>query len=176
MGGHPEVSESQEDYLEAILGIIEEKGAVRAKDIAARLDVTSPSVTGALHTLSESGLVNYVPYDVITLTARGRRLAQDVWRRHRLLRDFLTVVLGVGPKEADEVACRMEHALSPRVVKRLASFMRFADMCPTGDDDWICAIVEAFRDVEDPETFRKCIEKCVTAHRQQSGRPNRKET
>ncbi len=175
MGTRPEISESQEDYLEAILGIIEEKEAVRAKDIASRLGVTSPSVTGALHSLGESGLVNYVPYDVITLTERGRKLAEDVSRRHRLLRDFLTGVLGATVKEADEAACRMEHALSPRLVRKLTSFMKFTRMCPGGDEDWICGIVRAFGEVKDPEAFRKCIEQCVEAHREPvSGRRSKK--
>jgi DtxR family Mn-dependent transcriptional regulator len=165
VGAHSGLSESQEDYLEAILSVIEEKGAVRAKDIAARLGVTSPSVTGALRALSDSGLLNYAPYDVITLTAKGKRAAEDVTRRHRLLRDFLVAALGVGPSEADRVACRMEHALSPSVARRLATFMRFKELRPSGGDDWISAIVRAFEEVEDPEALRRCIEECVRGQR-----------
>lgn len=170
MGAHSGLSESQEDYLEAILAVIQEKGAVRAKDIAARLGVTSPSVTGALRALSDSGLLNYAPYDVITLTAEGKRAAEDVSRRHRLLRDFLVAALGVSPGEADHVACRMEHALSPQVARRLATFMRFKEMCPSGGDDWICAIVRAFGEVDDPEALRRCIEECVLGQKGAGGK------
>lgn len=168
MSARERLSESQEDYLEAILGIIEEKEAVRAKDIAARLGVTSPSVTEALHSLSEKGLLNYAPYDVITLTQRGRKLAESVWHRHKLLRSFLTGVLGASAKEAERAACRMEHALSPQLVRRLATFLRLTEMCPEGDDGWMCGIVRAFAEVEDPDALRKCIETCAERHRRRS--------
>lgn len=163
MGPGPVASESQEDYLEAILATIEEKGGVRAKDIAERLGVTSASVTGALRSLSERGLLTHAPYDVIALTARGRKLAADVTRRHRLLHKFLVEVLGVDADEAQGIACRMEHALSPDVTERLATFVGLTEMCPTGGDEWICAVVAALSEVEDPDALRKCIEKCARA-------------
>jgi len=162
-------SESQEDYLEAILAIIEQKGGVRAKDIAERLGVTSASVTGALRSLSERGLLTHAPYDVIALTARGRKLAADVTRRHRLLHRFLVEVLGVDADEAQGIACRMEHALSPDVTERLARFVGLTEMCPTGGDEWISAVVAALRGVEDPDALRKCIERCTKARRRPDG-------
>ncbi len=57
---------SQEDYLEAIYTISQEKMAARAKDISTHLDVRASSVTGALRTLGGMGLINYAPYDLIT--------------------------------------------------------------------------------------------------------------
>ena len=82
------LSASQEDYLEAIFHIISEKQAVRAKDIALRLKVKNASVTGALRILAGKGLVNYAPYDVISLTAEGKRIAEDIIRRHEVLHNF----------------------------------------------------------------------------------------
>ncbi len=79
------LSASLEDYLEAIFHIIKQKQAVRAKDISRRLTVSSSSVTGALHSMAERGLINYAPYDVITLTAKGKAVAEDVIRRHEVL-------------------------------------------------------------------------------------------
>jgi len=63
---------SLEDYLEAIFQIIAEKQAVRPKDIARRLKVSNASVTGALRSLAEKKLINYAPYDVISLTTDGK--------------------------------------------------------------------------------------------------------
>ena len=69
------LSSNMEDYLEAIYHISSEKQAARAKDISDRLKVNKSSVTGALRSLSEKGLVNYAPYDIITLTAVGEQVA-----------------------------------------------------------------------------------------------------
>jgi len=72
------LSASLEDYLEAIWHVEAAKGAARAKDIADRLGVNASSVTAALQTLAERGLVNYAPYDIVTLTAAGRPAAVSV--------------------------------------------------------------------------------------------------
>ena len=110
-----ELTSSLEDYLETIYLIISEKEVVRPKDIAKRLNVSNASVTGALKTLSDKGMINYAPYDAITLTNEGRMAAMDVLRRHELLHDFFTNVLGVSKEEADKAACAMEHGISPEV-------------------------------------------------------------
>ena len=66
------LSASLEDYLKAIFRIVAVKQAARAKDISARLSVSNSSVTGALRTLADRGLINYAPYDLITLTPLGQ--------------------------------------------------------------------------------------------------------
>ncbi|MCD4717684.1 MAG: metal-dependent transcriptional regulator [Desulfobacterales bacterium] len=132
---------SQEDYLEAIFHIASEKQAARAKDIAKRLKVNSSSVTGALRVLAEKGLVNYAPYDVITLTAEGKKIAKDVVRRHEVLRDFFVRVLRIDPVEADEGACKAEHAFPRSILDSLIKFVEFLDVCPRAGISWM----EAFR-------------------------------
>mgnify|MGYP006279334953 CR=1 FL=1 len=118
-----QLSASQEDYLEAIFQVQREKTTVRAKDIAARLEVTGASVTGALHALSEKALIHYAPYGSVTLTSRGRRVAADIVRRHQALRDFFVRVLGVDEETAQVSACRMEHALSDVLLDRLVAYV-----------------------------------------------------
>ncbi len=130
MSDHEQVSASLEDYLEAIYHIAESKGAARAKDIVQRLGVHNSSVTQALRALSEKNLVNYAPYDVITLTASGRRIAMDVVQRHNTLSIFLSKVLGLPEDEADAGACRMEHAVNPAIMERLVKFVENYKQCP----------------------------------------------
>ncbi|MBN1461868.1 MAG: metal-dependent transcriptional regulator [Armatimonadetes bacterium] len=130
------LSESLEDYLEAILAIEDEKHAARSKDIVRRLSVSPPSVTAALQNLAARGLVNYAPYDLITLTEQGRRIAADVRRRHEALRRFFTELLKVDPDEADQIACHMEHSLPSHVLTRLVDFMDFIGECPWGELSW----------------------------------------
>lgn len=131
------LSANMEDYLETIYHIVSQKKAARAKDIAVRMAVNSASVTGALRLLAEKGHINYAPYDVITLTARGEALALDIVRRHEILKDFFTKVLNVEAQEAEENACRMEHAVSPVIIDRLVRFVEFIQICPRGGDAWI---------------------------------------
>lgn len=126
------LSSSLEDYLEAIYNIIKEKRAVRAKDIAARLKVSNASVTGALRTLSKRNFLNYAPYDVITLTQEGEKVAREIVRKHEVLRDFMVKVLLVDYALADEAACRLEHGIPKDIVDRLITFIEFMEMCPLG--------------------------------------------
>ncbi len=127
---------SQEDYLEAIYHISADKMAARAKDIADHLDVRASSVTGALRSLGKMGLVNYAPYDLITLTEQGRAVAEEVVRRHEALKNFLVNVLGVEQQEADEAACRMEHTVSKNIVERLVKYAEYVEKCPKGGISW----------------------------------------
>ncbi|MBW7995920.1 MAG: metal-dependent transcriptional regulator [Candidatus Glassbacteria bacterium] len=137
MAAAESLSASLEDYLEAIFQIIRRKQAVRAKDIAKDLGVSSSSVTGALHSLADRRLINYAPYDVITLTEKGLAIAEDVVRRHEALREFFIKVLSVGEAEADEAACRMEHSLQPPLLERLVLFAKFVETCPRLELKWV---------------------------------------
>ncbi len=131
-----EVSASLEDYLEAILHIVDAKQAARAKDIVDRLGVHNSSVTQALRALSEKGLVNYAPYDIVTLTDEGRRIAADVAKRHQALRQFLVEVLGISLERAETEACRLEHAVSGQVINRISKLIEFHRENPCGMCRW----------------------------------------
>jgi len=130
------LSSSLEDYLEAIYHIVNEKHAAKARDIAKRLNVNSSSFTGALQSLAKRELVNYAPYDLITLTPEGMRIAEDVVRRHETLYKFFVNVLNVDKVEAEEAACKMEHAVSPNILERLVQFVNFVEACPIGGALW----------------------------------------
>lgn len=148
---------SLEDYLEAIFQIIREKEAVRPKDIAERLRVSGASVTGALRSLAGKELINYAPYDVITLTQAGRAAAKDVVRRHEVLRDFFVRVLAVEETNADQAACRMEHSIPREILERFVRFVEFVDLCPRGGANWIEGFNYRCDHGSDPEQCEKCV-------------------
>ncbi len=131
-----ELTASQEDYLEAIFHIVEKKKAARAKDIVLRLGVHNSSVTQALRVLSERELINYAPYDIITLTDIGEECAREIVRRHSTLREFLLKVLSLDEAAAEESACKMEHAINGPILERLVSYLRFVDECPRAGVSW----------------------------------------
>jgi DtxR family Mn-dependent transcriptional regulator len=128
MSKNKPLSASLEDYLEAIHHIAAGKQAARARDIARRLHVSSSSVTGALRALAARKLVNYAPYEVITLTPAGREIARDIVRRHQALRDFFVKVLHVEETLADRCACGMEHTLPREILDQLACFVEYAEL------------------------------------------------
>jgi DtxR family transcriptional regulator, Mn-dependent transcriptional regulator len=114
-----------EDYLEAIYMTEQEHSVSRVKDIASRLNVRAASVTGALQSLSEKKLINYTPYEYITLTELGKSEAMKVVRRHKFLKRFFVEVLGVNEQLADEGACNVEHTIPKAIMERMADFMVF---------------------------------------------------
>ena len=137
IGTSERLSDSLEDYMEAIFHIEVKKHAARAKDIADRLQVSNSSVTGALRLLSEKGLVNYAPYDIITLTDKGRELAKRVVWKHKTLHNFFVNVLGVESDEAEETACKMEHGVSKSVLERIHDFSDFLEQAPPECRKWL---------------------------------------
>lgn len=124
------LSESMEDYLETIYHLIEERQVARAKDISSRMGVNGSSVTGALRGLSERHLVHYQPYDFVTLTEEGKRIAERVVHRHEALKEFLKGSLGCSEAESDLAACRLEHAFPEDLMDRFMEFVARARQCP----------------------------------------------
>jgi len=131
------LSASLEDYMEAIFHIVAEKQVARGKEIAKRLKVSRASVTEALRSLSKKGLINYEPYEVITLTDKGKEVAEDVVRRHEALKEFFIKVLAIDDTIAEDSACRIEHAAPPEVIDRLIRFVKFIEASPGKGTDFI---------------------------------------
>ena len=119
------LSASLEDYLEAIFNLAGESNVARSKDIAKLLGVSRSSVTGALQVLKKNGLVNYQPYEHITLTESGRAAAAEIAGRHNILKSFFVKVLGVETDVAQRAACKAEHALGPGIIAKLLCFIEF---------------------------------------------------
>ena len=139
MTKRPKLTPSLEDYLEAVLALVRRGRVARVRDIARRLGVGSPSVTAALKSLSKRGLVNYDPYQVVTLTDRGQEAAEEIQKRHDVIRGFLTDVLGVEADAAEDYACRMEHAVDETLLARLGRLVEFVRRGAGGRDGWLAA-------------------------------------
>ena len=112
-----------EDYLEQISQLIEEKGYARVIDIAERLSISQASVTNMVKRLDTEGLVNYEKYRGMTLTERGKEVADYIIRRHELLTRFLQL-FGVDDETIYDDVEGMEHHISSptmRVFEALVS-------------------------------------------------------
>ncbi|MCI9626353.1 MAG: metal-dependent transcriptional regulator [Clostridia bacterium] len=105
------IQESAENYLESILILGQRNGTVRSIDVANELGFSKPSVSIAMKNLRENGYITVDDNGLISLTDKGRDIAETIYERHTLLSNWL-VRLGVDEKTAVADACRMEHVIS----------------------------------------------------------------
>jgi DtxR family Mn-dependent transcriptional regulator len=126
-------SESIEEYLEAIFRLSTDGGEATTSALAELLKVSPASVSGMVRRLAERGLVKAPRYKPITLTAKGRKAAESVLRKHRLSERLLTDVLGLDWAQAHDEACRLEHAVSDEVLEKMEALLDDPDRCPHGN-------------------------------------------
>ena len=165
MNKNAELSESLEDYLEIILQLEKTNRVARQKEIAEKLNIRRASVTGALRVLAEKKLVNYEPYSYITLTKKGRKIANGIVKRHVAIKDFLCRILQIESGKAEDTACRMEHAMDKKSVDNLLKFMDFIDSCPRAGEDWIRSFDGRCSSGKPAsEECEECITECRAQH------------
>src|SRR4051812_25860662 len=123
-----------EDYLKAVYAQQQRGGGelVAMGALAAAMEVAPGTATAMVKTLAEAGLVDYEPRGGVRLTAKGEKLALHVLRRHRLVELFLVEVLGLDWSEVDEEAEELEHAISDKVLEKIAVFPAHPQVDPPG--------------------------------------------
>lgn len=119
-----EIHESAEDYLEAILMIKEQKGAVRSIDVVNELGYSKPSVSIAMKHLRENGYVLMDEDGYLTLTNKGYVIARRIYDRHQVLTRAL-LALGVDETTAAADACKVEHDLSEQSFDKIREHVLF---------------------------------------------------
>jgi len=129
-----EMSESEEMYLISIVRLVEKdiEEPIPIPQLAAELSIQPVSVNQMVHKLAEEGWVNYIPYKGVELTAKGEQAALQVLRDRRLWEVFLTEKLNLSSREADALACRLEHLTPQKVTGRLARFLGHPTVTPQG--------------------------------------------
>ncbi|MGN0431596.1 MAG: metal-dependent transcriptional regulator [Lachnospiraceae bacterium] len=105
------IRESAENYLETILILSEKLPVVRSVDIATELNFKKSSISVAMKHLREDGYITVMEQGYIYLTDKGRKIAETMYERHKLLSSWL-ISLGVDEKIATEDACKIEHHIS----------------------------------------------------------------
>ncbi len=127
------LTRSEEDHIKAIYGLQQAGPSAFTKDIAERLRTKASSVTDMLKKLAEKGYVKHAPYHGATLTAKGRRQALMLVRKHRLWETFLVQRLGFGWDEVHAVAEQLEHVSSEKLIERLDAYLERPAFDPHGD-------------------------------------------
>jgi DtxR family Mn-dependent transcriptional regulator len=121
MHGSEAVSETHQMYLKTLHRLCAEGGgAGRVRDLARELGITPGTVSSVVTRLQELGLVDRERYGSVSLTPAGAAVARCVLRRFETVRALLVDVLALDEETAEREACRMEHAVGPATVRRLA--------------------------------------------------------
>lgn len=124
---------TEENYLKVIYHLSVISNPVQTNAIAERIQTKAASVTDMIKKLSDKELVNYVKYQGVTLTEKGKLTAINIVRRHRLWEVFLVDKLNFKWDEVHEVAEELEHITSTLLVERLDEFLDFPKVDPHGD-------------------------------------------
>ena len=127
------VSSEAEEYLEAIYRLEKKTGLAKTMELARQLKVVPGSVTNTIEGLERRGLVIHEPYKGVKLTEKGRKLALNVLRRHRLAERLLTDILHLDWSEAHDAACKLEHAIATDIIKPLEKALGHPKTCPHGN-------------------------------------------
>lgn len=114
------IRESAEMYLETIL-VLEKKGEVRSIDIANATGFSKPTISEQMKKFRENKLIEMDDHNIITLTKKGRKIAERIWERHIMLTK-LFMHIGVDAKTAEEDACRIEHYISEETYNKLKEY------------------------------------------------------
>ena len=120
-------------YLEAIYYMWSEGEPLRSARLADWLGVSRPTVTAAVRRMTGYGMVRMNRRKEIELTAKGKRMAEAIVRRHRIMERWLTDGLGLDWVTADTEAARLEHAVSDVVEQRLYEVLGRPETCPHGN-------------------------------------------
>lgn len=116
------LSSGLEDYLEYIYNAVEEKGSVKAIDIARDQNISRASVTDALQRLAAKEYINYERYGKISLLEKGIKKSQEIIEKHNILKTFFEEILGLESLEASENACRIEHVITSNALTKIKEY------------------------------------------------------
>lgn len=125
---------SEENYLKAIYHLSNNgEESVNTNAIAEEIKTAPASVSDMIRKLSKKKLVNYQKYRGVTISDKGKQIALNVIRKHRLWEVFLVEKLSFKWDEVHEVAEQLEHIQSNQLIERLDEHLGFPKFDPHGD-------------------------------------------
>jgi len=128
------VSSTVEEYLEAIYKLQEREGTAKTTELAKELKVALGTITNTIENLEKQSLVIHQPYKGVKLTVKGRKIALDVVRRHRLSERLLVDILRLEWSKAHDAACKLEHVFADKELSRpLEKALGNPKTCPHGN-------------------------------------------
>ena len=125
---------SEENYLKTIYHLTTISDAeVSTNAIAEMMETKASSVTDMLKKLADKDLVNYIKYQGVSLTNKGKLTAKMIVRKHRLWEVFLVEKLNFPWDEVHDIAEQLEHIKSEQLINKLDDFLGNPTEDPHGD-------------------------------------------
>ena len=129
---HDHATIAEEEYLQSMYWLMEAGLPITGANIARAMQLSPPTVHEMIGRLERDGYVIRGDDKALAFTDEGRRHAEQISRRHRMIERFLTDVLGIPWDEVHEEAERLEHAMSPVLEERMLAAIGDAKTCPHG--------------------------------------------
>jgi len=123
---------AEEEYLESLFWLFEAGLPMTGANLARAMQLSAPTVHEMLGRLERDGYIARDAERTIAFTESGRRHAEQIVSRHRMIERFLTDVVGVPWDEVHEEAEQLEHAMTPRFEAYVRSSVGDAKTCPHG--------------------------------------------
>jgi len=125
---------SEENYLKTIYHLTTISDTeVSTNAIAEMMETKASSVTDMLKKLADKDLVNYIKYQGVSLTNKGKLTAKMIVRKHRLWEVFLVEKLNFPWDEVHDIAEQLEHIKSEKLINKLDDFLGNPTEDPHGD-------------------------------------------
>lgn len=125
-------SQTEENYLKALLHLVNEQGEISVTELSKKLKIASPTANSMIKKLAVKGLVNYKKYKPLSLTAKGKKRAALIIRKHRLTEMFLVEKMNFGWEEVHPIAEQIEHVDSDLFFNRMDEILGFPAVDPHG--------------------------------------------
>jgi DtxR family transcriptional regulator, Mn-dependent transcriptional regulator len=125
-------SPTEENYLKTLFLKADRNGEIAITDLSSYLKVSAPTANSMIKKLSEQGLVNYEKYKLLSLTAKGKKEAALIIRKHRLTEMYLVEKMGFGWEMVHEIAEQIEHIKSPQFFDRMDELLGRPRVDPHG--------------------------------------------
>lgn len=119
------IHDSVENYLEAIVVLERSLGMVRSVDLANHLNISRASVSNAIKKMEADGQVTMGEGGALLLSEEGRRIGREIDDRHQTVKGLL-IHIGVSEENAENDACRIEHAISAETFDRIKEILKKA--------------------------------------------------
>jgi DtxR family Mn-dependent transcriptional regulator len=127
-----ELTSTMKDYIKAIFFMEEEGKEAKTTELAGEIKVRPASVTEMVQKLASMGLVHHDPYRGIGLTEKGKDVATEIVRKHRLLEKLFVDFAGLDAVSACDEASRLELLLSSYAANKICATYEHPQACPCG--------------------------------------------
>ena len=117
------ISNNLESYIEVVYDLCLEHKHAHTKSIAEKMNVKMSSAAEAISNLSSAGLVNYSIRKPVTLTEKGKRIAEHLQKKHRILEQFFSAI-GCNAELSEKTACKVEHIIDDKVTDLIEKHLK----------------------------------------------------